>query len=89
MYSIPLSVHVPVTLGGTASVWMQPSNQDFDDLDGKWGGAVEATGSYTFAHGISVEISAGYKTAGWMIGNPYLDHKASVRLGVRYVLDAK
>jgi hypothetical protein len=39
--------------------------------------------------GISVEISAGYKTAGWMIGNPYLDHKASVRLGVRYVLDAK
>ncbi len=88
-YNIPLSAHVPVMLGGTASVWMQPSNQDFNDPDGKWGGAVEVNGSYTFARGISAEISAGYKTAGWMIGNPYLDQKSNVRLAVRYILAEK
>ena len=73
-------------LGGTVNLWSQPSDQGFYDLEGKFGGAIELQGNYNFGKGFSANLVAGYKSAGWMIGTPYLDQKVSFRIGVKYFL---
>ncbi len=73
-------------IGGNVNLWQQPSEQSFYDLEGKFGGAIELQSSYHFAKGFSANIVAGYKSAGWMIGTPYLDQRFSLRLGINYYL---
>jgi hypothetical protein len=73
-------------LGGSVNLWVQPLNQGFFDQSGKAGGALEMRSDLNFGRGLSVNLTAGYKTAGWMMGNPYLDQKANLRVGVRYDL---
>lgn len=73
-------------IGGTLSMWLQPVNQGFYDQSGKLGGAIEMMTAYNFGRGFSANITGGYKTEGWMIGNPYLDQKAKIRVGVKYSL---
>jgi len=73
-------------IGGTLSLWSQPENQGFYDLKGKLGGSLEVQAGYRIGKGFFTEVSAQYKTAGWMIGNPYLEDKFGFRIGVRYDL---
>jgi hypothetical protein len=73
-------------LGGSVNLWVQPADQGFFDQSGKAGGALEMRSDLNFGRGFSVNLTAGYKTAGWMMGNPYLDQKANLRVGVRYDL---
>ena len=73
-------------MGGTFSFWVQPLNQGFFDQSGKVGGAIEMISDLDIGGGFSVNLTAGYKTAGWMLGNPYIDSKANLRVGVRYFL---
>jgi hypothetical protein len=40
--------------------------------------------NYELGKGFSANLAAGYKTAGWTIGNPYLDEKANLRIGINY-----
>ena len=86
IYNISLSHNQRYELGGTVSLWIQPESQGFYDQSGKFGGAVEIITNYNIGKGFSANLTAGYKTAGWMIGNPYLDGKARVSVGVQYVL---
>ena len=53
---------------------------------GKVGGAIEMITDYNIGRGFLVNLSAGYKTMGWMIGNPYIDEKAKFRVGIKYFL---
>jgi hypothetical protein len=41
---------------------------------------------YALGKGFSSSLTAGYKTEGWILGNPYLDERANLRVGVRYDL---
>ena len=75
-----------IDLGGTIHVWSQPKNQGFFDQSGVLGGAIEVLTNYNLGKGFSASLSVGYKTAGWMIGNPYLDEKGNFRIGIRYDL---
>jgi hypothetical protein len=71
-------------MGGTFSIWNQPTDQGFYDESGKSGGAFEINAGYSITNNFSVNLNAGYKTSGWMIGNPYLDQSTAVRIGIRY-----
>jgi len=73
-------------IGGTLSIWSQPVHQGFFDQSGKFGGAIEMISDYDIGRGFSVNLAAGYKTVGWMIGNPYIDQKAGFRAGIKYLL---
>lgn len=75
-----------LNLGGTVQLWSQPENQNFYDHAGTIGGAFEVMASYPFGKGFSSSITAGYKTEGWIIGNPYIEERANFRVGVRYDL---
>lgn len=84
IYNISPFVNKRMEMGGTMSVWVQPADQGFFDDSGKFGGALEISSDYNIGRGFSVNMTAGYKTAGWMIGNPYIDQNARFRLGIKY-----
>lgn len=84
IYNISPFVNNKLGLGGTMSLWVQPADQGFFDQSGKFGGALEIFTDYNIGKGFSLNMTAGYKTAGWMIGNPYIDQNAKFRLGIKY-----
>lgn len=86
IYNISPFINKKMGIGGTLSLWLQPVNQGFYDQSGKLGGAIEMMADYKIGRGFSANITGGYKTEGWMIGNPYLDQKAKIRVGVKYFL---
>ena len=59
-------------------MWLQPVNQGFYDQSGKLGGAIEMVADYNIGRGFSANITGGYKTEGWMIGNPISRSEAEV-----------
>jgi hypothetical protein len=89
MYELKPFENKDFDLGGTVSLWTQPENQSFYDDKGEFGGALELQAGYELGKGFSAELSALYKSSGWMMGNPYLDDKFSFRVGVRYDLVQK
>lgn len=86
IYNLSPFVNRKMELGATLSLWVQPVDQGFFDQTGKLGGAIEMTSDYNIGRGFSVNLTAGYKTAGWMTGNPYLDENAKFRVGIKYFL---
>jgi len=86
IYNISPFQNKRLELGGSVNLWVQPLNQGFFYQSGKAGGALELRSDLYLGGGLSVNLTAGYKTAGWMIGNPYLDQKANLRVGVSYDL---
>jgi len=86
IYNISPFVNKRIEVGGTLSLWIQPVNQGFFDQSGKFGGAIEMMTDYNIGRGFLVNLAAGYKTMGWMIGNPYIDEKARFRVGIKYFL---
>jgi hypothetical protein len=89
LYNVPVVRNGAVEIGSMINLWMQPLNQGFDDRSGKFGGALELTGSYRFAKGTSIYFTGTYKSAGWMIGNPYLERTLGLRFGLSYTLHNK
>lgn len=86
IYNISPFQNERMEIGTTISLWSQPANQGFFDQSGKIGGAIELMSDYYIGRGFLVNLAAGYKTAGWMIGNPYIDQKAGFRVGLKYFL---
>jgi len=68
------------------NIWNQPSDQGFFDQEGKLGGAFELMIDYNLGKNFSASLTAGYKTEGWMIGNPYIDQKFRLNAGIKYFL---
>jgi len=75
-----------ISLDGTLSVWNQPEHQSYFDQAGKWGGNLTVTGHYDLGGGFSTQFTIGYKTDGWIIGNPFLTAKTNLRIGLSYTL---
>ena len=86
IYNVAPFLNKKLELGGTLSLWSQPENQGFFDQSEKFGGALEIMSDYHIGRSLLVNITAGYKTEGWMIGNPYIDPKARFRVGIKYFL---
>jgi hypothetical protein len=86
IYNVAPFLNKKIELGGTLSLWSQPENQGFFDESGKFGGALEIMSDYHLGRSLSLNITAGYKTEGWMIGNPYIDQKPKLRAGIKYYL---
>lgn len=86
IYNISPFQNKRIELGGSLNLWVQPLNQGFFDQSGKVGGALELRSDLYLSRDFSVNLAAGYKTEGWMIGNPFIDQKANLRVGVRYYL---
>lgn len=86
IYNISPFHNKRMELGGMLNLWMQPVDQGFFDQSGKSGGAIEVMSDYYLGRGFSVNITAGYKTEGWLIGNPYIDSKGKFRVGLKYFL---
>lgn len=86
IYNISPFQNKRLEFGGSVYLWVQPQDQGFFDQSGKAGGALEIISDLNIGRSLSVNLAAGYKTAGWMIGNPYLDPKASLRVGLSYNL---
>ncbi|MBN2175682.1 MAG: hypothetical protein JW731_16250 [Bacteroidales bacterium] len=72
--------------GGKISIWSQPKNQGFFDSSAELGGSLEVQAEYKLMNNFSTWILAGYKTEGWMIGNPYLEKKGYARVGFAFNL---
>lgn len=77
-----------VLLSTVVHGWVQPENQDFYTLDGARGGAVDVNASIKLAGNFRAEAGVTAKTAGWLMGNPYLDKNISGRIGIAYSLAA-
>jgi hypothetical protein len=75
-----------ILLGGSLNVWSQPENQSPFDKTGKFGGNIELQGNYNLGRGFSSRLIIGYKTDGWMIGNPYLSSKVLIKAGLAFRL---
>jgi len=86
IYNVAPFLNKKLELGGTLSLWSQPENQGFFDQSGELGGALEMMSDYHIGKNLLVNITAGYKTGGWEIGNPYIDPKAKFRVGIKYSL---
>jgi len=78
-------------LYGSAIVhaWVQPENQSFFDETGKAGGAADLTLKYHMGQRLSSFVNLQGKTAGWQLGNPYLNGNLSVRVGLGLNLRAQ
>ncbi|MBK1441192.1 hypothetical protein JHJ32_14430 [Parapedobacter sp. ISTM3] len=63
-----------------AMLWLQPG--EFYDRRARPGGLLRLQGAYSLGNTWRVVATAEAKTAGWVAGNPYLDAKASLRLGI-------
>ncbi|WP_161888529.1 hypothetical protein [Pontibacter russatus] len=63
-------------------IWMQPEEQSFFDEKGKAGGATDLKVALNLSRHFSSFLSVTGKTAGWQLGNPYLDENISLRAGV-------
>ena len=66
--------------------WVQPESQDFYATKGETGGAVDLTFGYVLAGNFKPGLSVGYKSAGWLAGNPYLDQQINFAIGLHYNL---
>lgn len=75
-----------IALGASVNLWNQPENQSFYDTSGKFGGSFELQADYEIGKGFSANLAGGYKSAGWTIGNPYLESKGNLRVGIKYSL---
>lgn len=62
--------------------WSQPKNQEFRTSDAQLGGLLSATVNYRASAVVFPYASVGYKTAGWVAGNVFLDSKFDVKVGV-------
>jgi len=70
----------------SAMLWLQPEN--FYDRKAAPGGLLRLQGSYALGSIWRILAVAEGKTKGWVAGNPYLDAKASFRLGISASFDA-
>ena len=86
IYNLTPFLNKNMEIGGTFSFWIQPENQGFFDESGKFGGALEIMSDYHLGRSLSLNITAGYKTEGWMIGNPYIGQKPKLRAGIKYFI---
>jgi hypothetical protein len=86
IYNIVPFNNKKIETGGMINIWNQPSNQGFFDQSGKVGGAIELMIDYSLGKNFSASVTTGYKTKGWMIGNPYIDQKLRLSAGIKYFL---
>ncbi len=73
-----------IELGAVLHGWIQPETQSFFDEQGKPGGGLEINTGFRFSRNLSAHLSLTGKTAGWIMGNPFLEDKLGMRLGLRY-----
>ncbi len=64
IYNISPFQNKRLELGGSVNLWVQPLNQGFFYQFGKAGGALELRSDLYLGGGLSVNLTAGYKTAG-------------------------
>jgi len=62
--------------------WVQPSEQRFDATSREVGGALEVDAELQLLGPLGLKASVGAKSAGWLLGNPYLDRRAYGRIGL-------
>ncbi len=72
------------SFNASISCWTQPAKQGFYDTSGKLGGNLELQANYELGKSFTANLAAGYKTEGWVLGNPYLDEKTNFRIGINY-----
>lgn len=68
---------------GSASLWLQPEGQSFTTKVLVGGGSGSLRLGFTFLDGrLAPWVEGELKSAGWLMGNPWLDPKASFRAGL-------
>lgn len=82
LFQRPLSRRLE--MGAILHGWVQPETQSFFDEKGKIGGGLEMNTGYKISPNLSANISLTGKTAGWIMGNPFLDDNIGLRVGLRY-----
>ncbi len=85
-YEFRLAGKDRLLLQPSAMLWLQPEN--FYDRKAAPGGLLRLQGSYALGSMWHIVAVAEGKTKGWAAGNPYLDAKASFRLGISASFDA-
>ena len=79
---LPLEVFsIPFHVSTTAALWQQPQQQRFDTGEGALGGQFAVRIDYPLHKLWDVYVETGWKTAGWVAGNVYLDTNISLRAG--------
>ena len=75
-------------------LWNQPVNLGFNDIESRFGGAVEWVGRYFFVtksrlqqKGISIDLGLTYKTAGFLPEEVKMQKHLGVRIGTSFALD--
>jgi len=71
-------------LGAVLHTWLQPETQSFYDKKGKIGGGLQINTGFRFSRNLSASVSLTGKTAGWILGNPFLDDNLGMMVGLRY-----
>lgn len=79
---LPLAAFaVPIHVSTTATLWQQPRLQRFDTENSVLGGQLAARLDYPVHQRWDVYVETDWKTAGWVVGNVFLDANTSLRLG--------
>lgn len=74
-----------IYLSAAINAWKQPVNQSFFDREGKTGGMVKLKLELNVLRNIRFYVSGSYKTAGWVMGNPYLTTKYGFNTGFSFI----
>lgn len=84
-YTLGMAGKNRLLLQPSAMLWLQPKG--FYDRHAAPGGLLRLQGAYVLDKTWRIVAVAEGKTQGWVAGNPYLDAKASFRLGVSACFD--
>lgn len=85
-YAFSLAGKNRLLLQPSVMLWLQPNG--FHDRKATPGGLLRLQGAYALDRTWRIVAMAEGKTQGWVAGNPYLDAKASFRLGVLACFDS-
>lgn len=79
----------PAYLSAGVSAWLQPQNQRFDSKSAAPGAQATLEISLPVMPGMEIFARGDAKTAGWVMGNPYLEGAVQFQTGIIGVLPSK
>jgi hypothetical protein len=65
------------------NAWLQPKDQMFYSTKSTSGFAVSIQPAFKLSRHVAIAADIGYKTKGWLFGNPYLDANFSSSIYLR------
>lgn len=84
-YGLKIKNNKKISADIKMAAWLQPKDQLFFATKSAAGFSLNVQPEYKFSKNVGLAAELGYKTNGWLFGNPYLDNNLSGRLKLKII----